>query len=205
MNTEQVRQHQQDSHKLGVAPHKKVASELRLFDSAGKPAWHIVQYAGGAAAFVGVTESQTAALVAKGREGHKSATTAASAAISVVLADARTVETAAFAKILAASGTMNTMAIRKCLENPPGSLRSIERDDLLKEIKPQAMAAEQLGRTLNDKEWHKMALQSKWQLLQASSRHMGVDLARYAHIQDFGDGATTAITWRSRSGIMQRR
>ncbi len=58
MNAEQVCQHQEDSHNLGVAPHKKVVSELGLFDSTGKSSWNVVEYAGGTTAFVGVTEAQ---------------------------------------------------------------------------------------------------------------------------------------------------
>ena len=71
LNGQQCLAKQEQAHQTGKAPHVKTAEKLGLLDSQGRPAWHIVQHAGGPKAFVGASAEQTAALVAKGTQGKR--------------------------------------------------------------------------------------------------------------------------------------
>jgi len=78
--------------------------------------------------------------------------------------------------------------IQESLDNPPVSLGSHKSDELMKTVQLEAvyaMVAESVGGTLNDEDWHEMAILPEWLALQDNARHTVVELAMKHDTQIF--------------------
>jgi hypothetical protein len=179
LNEQQRHEKQKAAHELGAAALGKVAQEIGIFTSKGKPAWTIVAAAGGAAAFKGASAQESADLVAKGLANMKDSA-ASSLAVRVDLVHAaQNIETERFERILTTTGAMEHREAQKWLNNPTTTLgrnagqvvrAAIHLDAI------RAMATEEYGRPLSDKEWATISQEKKWKKCQ-SSQHMTVELA----------------------------
>jgi hypothetical protein len=179
LNEQQRHEKQKAAHELGAAALGKVAQEIGLFTSKGKPAWSIVAKAGGAAAFKGASAQESADLVAKGLAKMKDSV-ASSLAVRVALVHAaQNLETERFERILTTSGAMEQGKAQTWLNNPSTTLGRDAGQLVMTAIHLDAirlMATEEYGRPLSDKEWAAISMEKKWKKCQ-NSQHMTVELA----------------------------
>ena len=179
LNDQQRQDKETAAHKMGSSAHKKVAEALGIFCSKGKPAWGVVARAGGATAFKGASAQGSVALVAKGVANARDSMTTSTAVRVDLIQEAQNIESDRFERILTTSGAMEKKEAQKWLNNPHTTLdrsaglvviQAIHLDAI------RAMATEEYGRPLGDKEWAGLSQQEKWKKCQ-NSGHMGVKLA----------------------------
>ena len=170
--SEQQRQEKQKAaHELGAAALGKVAQEIGIFTSKGKPAWSIVAKAGGAAAFKGASAQESADLVAKGLANMKDAMLASQAVHADLVHAAQNIETERFERILTTSG-MKPGEAQKWMNNPTTTLGRNAGPRVIQSIHLDAirlMATEEYGRPLSDKEWATVSEEKKWKKCQSST------------------------------------
>jgi hypothetical protein len=179
LNDQQRQDKQTAAHKLGSAAHKQVAQALGILTSKGKPAWAVVAQAGGATAFKGASAQESAALAAKGVANAKGSIALAQTVSVALIHEAQSIEAARFERILTASGAMDSKDAQKWLNNPSTTLARAAGRALITAINSdavRAMATEEYGRPLGDKEWAAVSEEKKWKKFQ-NSKHMGVVLA----------------------------
>jgi hypothetical protein len=179
LNEQQRQEKQTTAHKLGSAAHKKVAQELGIFTSKGKPAWGVVANAGGAAAFKGASEQESADLGAKGVANMKDCMASSSAVRVDLIQATQNIETDRFERILTTSGAMEKRETQKWMNNPPKTLGRNAGQAVMAAIHLDAirvMATEEYGRPLSDKEWAALSQEKKWKKCQ-NSQHMASELA----------------------------
>ena len=132
-----------------------------------------------AAQLGGASAQEAETLVAKGLALCNDVTTL-NAGRAEAVTETQKIEIDRFETILTTSGTMDTEAAQKWLKNPHTTIGRNEGNRVIQTIHLdaiRAMATEQYGRPLDDKEWAGLSQQEEWKKCQ-NSGHMGAKLAK---------------------------
>jgi hypothetical protein len=92
---------------------------------------------------------------------------------------AHNIETARFERILTTSGAMEQREAKKWLNNPPTTIGKNAGHRVIQAIHLdaiRAMATEEYGRAISDKEWAALSQEKQWKKCQ-NSAHMTAELA----------------------------